>query len=123
MKTEVLERDNTIDLNISLSFINSYVVNKNSFIRSMYLTDKSFDLLLFITNYHHNTGKGISCSKLLELSSYSNQHYQYIYSMMHTLNKNDLIEYIGNGWNNCKLFAPTDKAIKGINNLVSSIKV
>ncbi len=106
-----------------LSFVNSYLYNQNLFLKSNNISPQCFELLLLIVNYYSNTGKGISCTQMLNYSSYSSSYYRRIYSFLNTLHGCGMVEYIGNGWNNCKLFAPTDKAINGINSLVSSITV
>lgn len=106
---------------VTLKFVTSYIYNQNKFITDNHLTNQSFEVLvLLVTNYSY-TGGGMSVNQVLKHHSFSHGYYKKIYSMMTTLYNNGMIEYIGNGWNNCKLFAPTDKAISSIISLVSSI--
>lgn len=123
METLVYIEDKPLKIEVTLSFLNSYVYNQGVFMRDNNLSTQSFELLILVLNYYNDTGKGLSCTKMLQLSSFSVRYYHKIYSMLETLNKNGLVEYMGNGYLNCKLFAPTSKAIDGINTLVSSITV
>jgi len=123
METLVCIEDKPLIIKSPLSFVNSYLYNQNIFLKSNNISPQCFELLMLIVNYYNNTGKGISCTQMLNYSSYSSSYYRRIYSFLNTLHNNGMVEYIGNGWNNCKLFAPTTKAIEGINNLVSSITV
>lgn len=78
---------------------------------------------MLIANYHFDTGKGISCTMMLKQSVYSVCYFKKIYSMLTTLHNQGLVEFIGIGVNNCKLFAPTDKGIKCINDMLANIDI
>jgi len=113
--------DKPLTINQTLKFINSYNYNRGVFCQSNYLSLQCFELLVQLVNYYNDTGNGISITKLLYYSSFSKAYYHKIYSMMETLSNRGFVEYIGNGVNKSKLFAPTDKAVSSIISLVSSI--
>jgi len=123
MEKELEIEDKPLIINSPLSFVNSYLYNQNKFLKDNNISPQCFELLMLIVNYNVNTGKGLSCTQMITLSSYSSSYYRRIYSFLNTLHNNGMVEYMGNGWNNCKLFSPTDKAIEGINRLVSDIKI
>lgn len=108
----------------SLKLVNTFIHNQNAFIVKHWLSLQSFELFMLIVNYYNDTGgKGLSCSMMLRYSTYSIRYYKKIYSMLTTLHNQGLVEFIGIGVNNCKLFAPTDKGIKCINDMLANIDI
>lgn len=115
--------DNTTLLSHRLSLVSTFIRNQNKFIISHRLSEQSFDLFLLICNYWSDTGNGISCTQMLKHSVYKTKYFKKIYSMLTTLHNQGLVEFIGIGVNNCKLFAPTDKGIKCINDMLANIDI
>lgn len=115
--------DKPLVSNVNISFVTSYIYNQNKFITDNHLSNQSFEVLMLLVNTYCNTGNGMSVNQVLRYHSFSSGYYRKIYSMMTTLYNNDLIEFIGNGNMNSKLFAPSVKALRCINDLVASIKV